>query len=157
MKWLPISEFPNYEISDAGIVRRIDTKKVIAQNTKKGKHPYKRVHLSHEGVAKYVLVHRLVLRAFIGECPDGLECLHDDDDPTNNNLSNLSWGTRKRNHQTIDRHGEKNGRAKLTEDDVRFIRSSELSTKELAHMFSTTQKYIQNILRGVTWKCILQN
>lgn len=157
MKWLTIKQFPNYQISDHGAVRRIDTHKELAQNTKRGKHPYKRVHLSHKGVAKYVLVHRLVLEAFVGPCPDGMQTLHADDNPANNCLSNLSWGTPKRNHETIDRNGEANGRAKLTEADVREIRSSALSTKELAEAFNTTQKYIQNILRGVTWKCMTQN
>ena len=157
MRWLPISQFPNYEISEEGIVRRIDTKRVLKQNTKKGTHPYKRVHLSHKGVAKYVLVHRLVLSAFVGDCPEGLECLHADDDPTNNCLSNLSWGTRKRNHETIDRTGANNGRARLTEADVIFIRNSDASTKELASQFGTTPKYIQNIKRGIVWKHIQQD
>ena len=157
MRWLPIAQFPNYEISEDGIVRRIDTKKEIAQSTKRGKLPYKRVHLCYEGVAKYVYVHRLVLTAFVGECPEGMQCLHDDDDPTNNCLSNLSWGTPKKNHETIDRSGEKNGRAILTKADVLFIRASDLSTKELANMFGRSQKYIQNILRGTVWKCIQQS
>lgn len=154
MKWLPISEFPNYEISDAGIVRRIDTKKIIAQNTKKGKHPYKRVHLSHEGVAKYVLVHRLVLRAFVGECPEGMQCLHDDDDPTNNRLSNLSWGTPKKNHETIDRNGENNGRCKLTPEDVIAIRASTELHSVLAEIYGVASGYISQIKKGKTWKCI---
>ena len=157
MNWLPINQFPNYEISDEGIVRRIDTKKELAQSTKRGKRPYKRVHLSHKGVAKYVFVHRLVLTAFVGECPEGMQCLHDDDDPTNNRLSNLSWGTPKKNNETINRNGENNGRAILTEQDVLEIRSSKLSTKELALQFGRSQKYIQNILRGVVWKCIQQS
>ena len=157
MKWLTVKQFPNYQISDHGTVRRINTHKELALNTKRGKHPYKRVHLCHGSVTKYVLVHRLVLEAFVGPCPQGMQTLHADDNPANNCLSNLSWGTPKRNHETIDRKGEANGRAKLTADDVREIRSSALSTKELAEAFNTTQKYIQNILRGVTWKCIQQN
>ena len=157
MNWLPIQQFPSYEISDEGVVRRIDTKKEMAQSTKRGKYPYKRVHLSHKGVAKYVSVHRLVLTAFVGECPEGMQCLHADDDPTNNCLSNLSWGTPKKNHETIDRSGEKNGRAILTKADVIFIRASELTTKELALKFGRSQKYIQNIIRGTVWKCIPQN
>ena len=159
MKWLPISVAPCYEISDEGIVRRIDTKKEIAQNICKCKKklPYARVHLCYKGVAKYYLVHRLVLTAFVGECPDGSQCLHLDDDPTNNCLSNLRWGTPKENHRTINRNGEKNGRAVLTETDVIAIRSSDLPTKELARIYGRSQKYIQNILRGIVWKCIPQN
>lgn len=157
MKWVPITEFPNYEISDTGIVRRIDTQRVIAQNTKRGKHPYKRVHLSHEGVSKYVLVHRLVLLAFVGPCPEGMQTLHKDDDPTNNNLSNLEWGTPKRNHETIDRTGENNGRSKLTPEDVIAIRASTELHTVLADLYGVAAGYISQIKKGKTWKCIPQN
>ena len=157
MKWLTIQEFPNYQISDEGIVRRTDTHKVIKQNTKRGKHPYKRVHLSHEGVAKYVLVHRLVLTAFVGACPKGQQTLHLDDDPTNNCLSNLEWGTPRRNHSTIDRTGEKNGRCKLTPEQVIEIRSSSELHTVLAHRFGVAPGYISIIKKGKTWKCIVQN
>ena len=39
----------------------------------------------------------LVLEAFIGPCPDGLECCHYDDDPFNNCLENLRWDTHAAN------------------------------------------------------------
>lgn len=50
-------------------------------------------------------VHQLVLEAFVGPCPDGLEVLHSDDVPANNVLSNLSYGTRSANMQDRLRHG----------------------------------------------------
>ena len=151
MKWLTIKQFPNYEVSDTGLVRRIDTKKELAQNTKKGKHPYKRVHLSHEGVAKYVLVHRLVLFAFVGDCPEGQQCLHADDDPSNNHLNNLCWGTPKKNHETIKRHGVNNGRAILNLTQVRYIRSSTESPSILGPQFGVTPGYITNLRCGINW------
>ena len=41
-------------------------------------------------------VHRLVLEAFVGPCPEGMCCRHfPDRDPSNNKLENLSWGTKK--------------------------------------------------------------
>jgi len=42
-------------------------------------------------------VHRLVLEAFVGPCPDGMECCHNDGDRTNNRLENLRWDTHKNN------------------------------------------------------------
>jgi hypothetical protein len=50
-------------------------------------------------------VHRLVLEAFVGPCPPGLECLHEGGNPGNNALGNLRWGTRKENHADSVRHG----------------------------------------------------
>lgn len=52
------------------------------------------------------LVHRLVLESWKGPCPPGMECRHfPDGNPENNNLENLSWGTKMEN--TADRivHG----------------------------------------------------
>lgn len=48
-----------------------------------------------KGNSRYV--HDLVLEAFVGPRPDGMECLHRDDVPSNNVLQNLRWGTRSEN------------------------------------------------------------
>lgn len=50
-------------------------------------------------------IHRLVLRAFVGPCPEGMEVLHADDDPMNNNLGNLRYGTRSENQYDRVRNG----------------------------------------------------
>jgi hypothetical protein len=42
-------------------------------------------------------VHRLVLEAFVGPCPDGMECCHEDGDSTNNRVDNLRWDTHEAN------------------------------------------------------------
>jgi HNH endonuclease len=52
-------------------------------------------------------VHRLVLEAFVGPCPTGLECRHLDGDPSNNRLDNLRWGTRLENVADTIRHGRR--------------------------------------------------
>jgi len=51
------------------------------------------------------LVHRLVLEAFAGPCPDGMEACHGDGDPTNNRRLNLRWDTRSSNQLDTVRHG----------------------------------------------------
>lgn len=72
-------------------------------------------------------VHRLVLEAFVGPCPEGMEACHNDGNPANNRLENLRWDTSKGNaadrrlHGT-DAIGEKNPAAKLTEEGVRLIK-----------------------------------
>lgn len=51
-------------------------------------------------------VHRLVLEAFVGPCPEGMECRHfPDRDTANNHLGNVSWGTRQQNMADKKIHG----------------------------------------------------
>lgn len=74
-------------------------------------------------------VHVLVLLAFVGPCPEGMECRHLDGNPANNRLDNLCWGTGSENWNDKRRHGTLNilrgedcPYSKLTEDTVREIR-----------------------------------
>lgn len=50
-------------------------------------------------------IHSLVLEAFVGPRPDGMEGCHNDGDPANNHLANLRWDTRAANNQDTLRHG----------------------------------------------------
>lgn len=75
-----------------------------------------------------VQIGRLVLELFVGPCPDGMECCHWDDNPTNNVLNNLRWATRSDNMRDSYRNGhrdrnwsgegENHSRAKLTSGQV---------------------------------------
>ena len=73
------------------------------------------------------LVHRLVLEAFIGPGPKGMDgCHFPDPNRANCRLDNLRWDTRASNHadkllQGSAQRGENNGLHKLTEDDVREV------------------------------------
>jgi hypothetical protein len=49
----------------------------------------------------------LVLEAFAGPRPDGMDALHRDDNPTNNRFDNLRWGTRSDNLFDAVRNGGK--------------------------------------------------
>jgi len=49
------------------------------------------------GKQKNHYVHRLVMETFIGECPDGCEVNHIDENKANNNISNLEYVTHKTN------------------------------------------------------------
>lgn len=52
---------------------------------------YKRVYLYNGKGRKIVRVHRLMMETFYGECPKGYVVDHIDNDPQNNNLSNLRY------------------------------------------------------------------
>ncbi|NIH98089.1 hypothetical protein FHU31_005095 [Mycolicibacterium fluoranthenivorans] len=58
---------------------------------------YLRVTLKSGERQRRIKVHHLVLLAFVGPRPPGLHALHCDDDPLNNHLSNLRYGTPSEN------------------------------------------------------------
>ncbi len=106
-------------------------------------------------------VHRLVLEAFIGPCPDGMEACHNNGNRADNRSTNLRWDTRKNNHSDKDRHGTaqkgtNHGCAKLTWAEVAEIRSSyatrQFTQRELARRFNMSQTNIRRIVNGRIWK-----
>lgn len=110
-RWLPVLGFEEaYEVSDQGNVRRIDTGRVLRQ----GKEPngYIRVGLTVDYKTTTLRVHRIVLDAFVGPRPEGLEGCHTDGDPTNNVLSNLRWDTRHANAADAIRMGRHHHKSK---------------------------------------------
>lgn len=58
---------------------------------------YPGVKLSLNGKKTGHLVHRLMLEAFVGPCPPGLEGCHRNDVSTDNRIENLRWDTRSAN------------------------------------------------------------
>ena len=117
-----------------------------------------------DGKVKWIGAHRLVLFAFVGPCPPGMECCHfPDRDPTNNNLMNLKWGTDKENQDHRRTHGtgnqgENNPSAKLTMSIVRRIREIHKLRKGvrgtqayLSRKFKLHPMTISNIIHRKIW------
>ena len=91
-----------YEVSNLGRVRRDG--KILKPLKDSG---YLQVHLSKNGIAKKVLIHRLVALAFLPN-PQNLPCInHKDEDKTNNYVNNLEWCTYEYNSN----YGTRNERA----------------------------------------------
>lgn len=113
-EWRPVPGFEgSYEVSDRGRVRSLDrivtdkagTKRrylgrMLALTENRSGHLYVKL-----GRANTLKVHRLVLEAFVGPCPDGQVCCHNDGDPANNNLSNLRWDSHSENMRDRVSHG----------------------------------------------------
>jgi len=109
--WLPIPGYESrYDVSDQGQIRSLLGRSgrpipymMTPCEDSKG---YYEVTLSHApNRARSKLVHLLVMLAFIGPRPDGLERRHLDGDCRNNNLANLTYGTRTENMQDRVKHG----------------------------------------------------
>lgn len=94
-------------------------------------------------------VHVLVLEAFVGPRPDGMEGCHNDGDPSNNRLSNLRWDTPLANWSDRRKHGRA---GKLSIADVEEIRRSDESNLALAARFGVHRAHISRVRSGVRWR-----
>jgi hypothetical protein len=120
---------------------------------------YLRVALRRDGQTHDLKVHRLVLEAFVGPCPEGMECCHNDGDPTNNRIDNLRWDTPKANAADVGAHGRRpqgsgHYAAKLTDEEVGVIRrglAAGAQVNLVARRFGVHRRTIQKIARGQTW------
>lgn len=104
-------------------------------------------------------VHRLVLLAFVGPCPEGMETRHyPDRTRTNNRLSNLSWGTVSENRQDRTEHGTFCGESvpwhKLSEEEVQEILSlkGHYSGPQLGLVYGVSSTTIYAIWKRKHWK-----
>ena len=98
-EWLGVVGWESlYEVSNLGHVRslrrRIILKPQRVTNTKTG---HVRVTLQGGGRKQRLGVHRVVLAAFVGPCPPGLQGCHKNDIGSDNRLSNLRWDTQSNN------------------------------------------------------------
>ena len=98
--WKVIEEFPDYEVSDKGRIRR----RTSAKSTYKGK--IKKTFINNVGYECVILhkdkqycrtVHRLVAIAFLPKPDGGNEINHKDENKLNNTVENLEWCTHKYN------------------------------------------------------------
>ena len=100
MKVARIENFNNYYITTSGDVYNQNyhrTKKIKKIVSAKSANGYLHVALYKNGKRTEKWIHRLVAEAFIPNQSDKREVNYIDGNPTNNNVSNLEWVTRKEN------------------------------------------------------------
>jgi DNA-directed RNA polymerase specialized sigma24 family protein len=122
---------------------------------------YVRVILSHEGRLIHKPLHHLILEAFVGPRPHGMEACHDPDpDRSNNRLSNLRWDTRRANTDDKMRlgrqaKGEENGISRLSARavlEMRALAESGVSNADIAKRFDCNYRTVSLIVTGMSWR-----
>lgn len=180
--WKPVVGYEwGYEVSNRGNVRSID--RIITQKTRWGgwsdrhmtgvmlaqhisKDPMcygrKSVAVAPKGLGKKFqktrLVHQLVLEAFVGPRPQGMECRHKSGDAGDNNLENLEYGTPLENSGDKYRHGtvlvgDRATNRKISAEQVAEIRMMSRSQKgaDIAKQYGISQAQVSRIRNGTRW------
>ena len=132
-----IDRFPNYRIGTDGSVWSNVSKRFLRGYIDRD--GYRLVNMTNHTGARLHRVHRLVLEAFVCECPEGMEGCHDNDIPNDNRLANLRWGYPKHNAEDRIKNGnsgkgKKNSMAKLSDDAIRELRLDRENGMTLAQL-----------------------
>lgn len=110
---------------------------------------YDRVHLSFGTGRRTLAIHTLVAAAFLGERPPGAVIRHLDDNPSNNKVSNLRYGTQSENM----RDALANRARLLAKIDVaradkmrRLFFQFEMTCEQIAHMQGISTRDVERII-----------
>tara|TARA_Y100000401_G_scaffold20555_1_gene13723 strand:- start:484 stop:975 length:492 start_codon:yes stop_codon:yes gene_type:complete len=156
-EWKKIPGWERYSVSDQGRVRNDKTARVL-RPFQGGKGRLKVGLYVDGGERNRLYVYRLVLMAFVGPCPDGQECCHNDGNHLNNRLDNIRWDNRSNNQRDRIKHGtdsrgERHGQAKLTEAQAYRIKFGNIpgTLTEVGAMFGVGSQTVSDIRAGKRW------
>lgn len=109
--------------------------------------------------SRYVRVHALVLTAFVGPCPAGMEGCHENGNPADCWVENLRWDTHAGNMKDMadhgrSRRGQANPNVKLTESQAKEVRRRLLAgetVRSIAAEFGISVSHAKSIRLGRFW------
>ena len=160
MIWREVPGFPLYDVSITGLIRHKSRPTKFLKPAVVNRHH--QVSLYVDGKQVGVRVHKVVMWAFVGPTPEGMQVAHRDGNPFYNHLDNLMYATPKQNndhkylHGTI-RFGERHPMAILKESDVVEIRkrykrySRDSNSVCLAREYGVAKSTVQAIIHRVNW------
>ena len=112
-------------------------------------------------------IHRLVAETFLENPENKLEVNHKDSNRANNSVNNLEWVTKSENIQHSYSYGSKkapegvsNGKAVLSEQDVKELRSSyiphdkDFGMRALARKYGVSEPTINRVVHNRSYKNI---
>ena len=156
--WQKIFDAPGYEASFEGDIRNAKNRRLLKQHI--GNDGYLRIQIA----GKTRLVHRIIAGTWITK-PTGKDFVnHIDGNKQNCRVDNLEWVTRAENMQHAYNTGLKkplcgkdNGHAKLSEEDVAFIREhyvpgdKEFGATALAGRFGVVPQTVSAVFHRQNW------
>lgn len=159
--WKIIADYPNYEVSNLGRIRRRTssrgTKAGLILKNSRDTNGYAVVNLFRDGEkARKHYVHRVVAMAFVSNPQNLPQVAHWDGDGMNASADNLRWVEQADNEHDKRRHGRANyarrGSYVFTPeqvDEMRRLRDEGLSIRRIGLMFEKSHTTIRHaILEG---------
>ena len=171
--WIPVKGYEGlYEVSNLGEVKSLPKisgtcmrqEKILSKN-RLSKDGYIRVALAKNGKPHEFKVHKIVAEHFVPNLQNKETVNHIDGNKLNNRIDNLEWADR--HEQLIHAYklelkkpmrGRLSCNAKLSEDDVRYIRkhykrnSTEFGTVALSKKFGVTDRVIGLVVNGKSYR-----
>ena len=102
-QWKQVKNFDHYLVNELGEIYSHYSQRLIKpwDNTKGSM----QITLTKNCKAHSLLLGRIVLEAFVGDRPEGMECCHNDGNYKDCSVLNLRWGTKSSNMQDKIKHG----------------------------------------------------
>lgn len=169
--WQIIPNFPDYEASDNGRIRRYTN----GTNTSAGHilrpnmspKGYLNLKLYRERQRFYFSVHRLIAFTFLSDTYfENAQINHKDGNKANNCVENLEWCTAKENKQHSikvlghDHNGENSPNTLLTNEQVLEIHKLLMegcSSTMIRQSFQISKSVVSRIRRRIAWGTVLSN
>jgi len=169
-EWRDIEGYEGlYQVSNYGRVKSVERREKLSDGryrtrrekiriVRKNREGYEQLSIWKNSKQRTVIVHRLVANAFL-PCPGvGYEVNHKDGNKTNNTLENLEWVTHSYNTKhtfaELGRVGKTTMR-KLSPEQVREIRSSTESDRQLSEKYRVARSAIYQIRKRKTYKNVI--
>ena len=169
-KRLVYPEFPkdnHFMISSYGRLKNEETGNILKQDLLKSGYYSVRVVVKDRNDKRHIIIHKAVAYTFIDN-PNGYNVVnHIDGNKTNNHVENLEWCTYEHNlRHSYDTglfnkekiSGENNHEAKLTWDDIAYIREyyipkdRRFGQRAMARKFGVSRPSIRRVLSGDGWR-----
>lgn len=162
--WKDIAGYEGlYQVSNLGEVKSFQNKEPIILKPMVSHKGYSRVELHKDGVGKMKSIHILVKSTFdpLTNNLGDVQVNHKDGDKKNNCIDNLEWCTASQNVKhafetglKVPVKGERHGMCKLTDDEVRDIKTSYKRGDTVFGSYGLAKRYgvhpttIQKIING---------
>lgn len=169
LKWRDIPGFPGYRVDESGGVwscwkatgrpeythRMSDEWKRLKPQARPEDGRKRYTLKDSEGEYRRLYASHLVLLAYVGPCPEGMEACHNNGVCTDDSRTNLRWDTPVANKADMLNHGtrrmgENHPKTKLSDDDIRQvieIRRRGERLKVIAGIFGVTETRIHQICK----------